>query len=551
MSDDPSGSELSAAGAPPEWFKAALDSMIDLVGIRRAMRDDAGAIVDFEIVYTNAPSHGAVEVAEDRPVGSRLTDLDPATRELVARYAEVVETGEPLSISDYRFEHVVDGATVVRWYAVQVTKFGDGVIIVSRDVTGLEEERRQIEDLNRQLGAAQRLAHVGFFTVDPATDAIWFSDELRAIFGIEPDVVLPSRDELVRDAFEPSERDVIDAAQRQLETTGTALAFEASVHRPDSTRRDLLIHLEIGEGESGGPGGDPLILGTAQDITALRSIERDRDRAERDLEGQRALIDQFQAATLAPVPSIPGIRLESAYYPAARHERFGGDWYDVFSVDDESVMLVVGDVAGHGIEAVAAMAQLRNVLRAYAFEARDPAAALDRLDAFARASDVDEFATVCCARYDLRRRVLTWAHAGHPPPVLATVSGSVLLERPGRPPIGVDFPRPTPQHEVAVAPGAAVVLYTDGLVEVRGASIDEGLERLAEEAAVLVGRAGPMCRRLRDALVADRSDDDICLLTMRTDAVEPVDLDLTAEPVATAPPVGAGTDADGRPRAVR
>src|SRR5688572_26387695 len=74
MSDDPTGSELSAAGAPPEWFKAALDSMIDLVGIRRAVRDDAGSIVDFEIVYTNAASHGAVEVAEDRPVGSRLTD---------------------------------------------------------------------------------------------------------------------------------------------------------------------------------------------------------------------------------------------------------------------------------------------------------------------------------------------------------------------------------------------------------------------------------------------------------------------------------------------
>ena len=299
--------------------------------------------------------------------------------------------------------------------------------------------------------------------------------------------VLPSRDQLVRSAFDPSERDAIDAAQRELEATGAAVAFETTVQRADGGRRDLLIHLDAIDRSR----DDAVMLGTAQDVTALRATERDRDSARDRLESQRALIDQFQAATLAPVPEIDGVRVESAYYPAARDERFGGDWYDVFALDEDTVMLVVGDVAGHGIEAVAAMAQLRNVLRAYAFEARQPAATLDRLSAFAAASDVEDFATVCCATYDLRRRIFTWAHAGHPPPVLAHGSSSAILERPGRPPIGVPFPAPTPQHEIEVAPDTTVLLYTDGLIERRDEPIDDGLARL-QGALVRARRPDPV-----------------------------------------------------------
>ena len=177
--------------------------------------------------------------------------------------------------------------------------------------------------------------------------------------------------------------------------------------------------------------------------------------------------------------------------------------------------VAVGDVGGHGIAAVATMAQLRNALRAYAFEGARPAEVLARLDDYVVKSGVADLATVLYGTFDLRSHELCWSHAGHPPPLLVPRAGPVeVLSVPGQRPVGF-FDRVVPgiEHTVLVPDGALLVLYTDGLIERRGESLDDGIARLGQAAVTLAGRTVGTCRRLRDRCVPDDHEDDVCILT--------------------------------------
>ncbi len=513
----PTASPSDAGPAsPPEWFRDALDSMLDLVGVQRAVRDETGRIVDFEVVYTNEKTPAVAEIAVERLTGARLRDLYPGIEPIIEQYARVVETGEPLSIEEMPYDDDVDGHRVSGWFALQVARFGDGVIVVSRNVSEAVESRRLIEETSRRFEAAQELAHIGIFTLDLATDRVWFSDELRRIFELPPEGPLPSRDELLRLLFDPDERDLIDAMQLEAEASDRGVVFETSV-RLGRNHRTLLVHLdrELEDGEV------VALWGTAQDVTRLRQLETQRDAAEDRLRGQRQLIDQFQAATLAPVPPVEGLTIEAAYYPASGQGQahFGGDWYDVFAIDANTVGVAVGDVTGHGIEAVASMAQLRNALRAYAYRAETASDILMLLNDFAVRSDMTQFATVLCGLYTIADHTLRWARAGHPPPVLVDGGGARVLELPGHTPIGIiSDPLVLADVETTLEPGSLLVLYTDGLVERRDEIIDVGFGRLQEAAASLAVHPGPICRRLRTLVGTTTAEDDICLLTIRRDA---------------------------------
>jgi PAS domain S-box-containing protein len=501
------------AEAVPAWFRNALDTMLDLVGIQRAVRDDEGRIIDFEVVYTN---RGAVDVAgrtAEHLTGTRLRDLYPNIGPIVDHYARVVESGEPMSVDELPYEDQIDGRAVSGFFALQVARFGDGVLVVSRDVSEAVRNRRLLESSNRRLESAQTLAHVGVFTVDEASEAVWFSDELRRIFGFGPHDTLPGRDELVRTMFTSTQRDTIDEAQRVVEDRGLAVVFETVIERPDGDTRSLLVHVER-EVVDGVPTG---LWGTAQDITALRATQDRLDEAQVRLGSQRDLIDQFQAATLAALPTVPGVSIDAGYYPAVGASRLGGDWYDAFLVDEHTLGLAVGDVSGHGIPAVATMAQLRNVLRAYAYEGSAPAEVLARLNLYVVQSRVGDLATVLYGTYDLRTRVFRWSHAGHPPPVLVSATGAAEVHlAPGQRPVGFFESTATDlEHELTVPLGGQLVLYTDGLIERRGESLDVGLERLRAAAGALVGRSAGTCRRLRDLCVEDDHEDDVCILTLR------------------------------------
>jgi len=128
-----------------------------------------------------------------------------------------------------------------------------------------------------------------------------------------------------------------------------------------------------------------------------------------------AAADDLQRAMLPrSLPEVPGWRVDAHYAPAGAG-RVGGDWYDAFRIGPDCLALVIGDVAGHGLEAASDMAQLRNALRAYLLDGPEPADALERLDRLMAELMPDSVATVACVVVDLERAVARVAHAGHPP----------------------------------------------------------------------------------------------------------------------------------------
>lgn len=256
-------------------------------------------------------------------------------------------------------------------------------------------------------------------------------------------------------------------------------------------------------------------LASSRDITRQVLAEEERLRTELEAARSRQAVELLQRAALpVALPVVAGIELGARYAPAARTQPVGGDWYDAFALGPGRIGLVIADVAGHGPDAAAAMVQVRNVVRALAFEHEAPAEVLGRADAvLARMVEQDLYATCCYAVVDADRRTATWARAGHLPPVLLGTDARPL-ETAGGPPLGVQPGPAFPAATRTFDPGSGLVLFTDGLVEVRGSSLDDGLERLAQRIAA---GADLHPQVLADALVdqVEGPTDDLAVLVLR------------------------------------
>jgi hypothetical protein len=215
------------------------------------------------------------------------------------------------------------------------------------------------------------------------------------------------------------------------------------------------------------------------------------------------------------LPRLPGIELAARYVPGLGGREVGGDFYLGHPLEDGRLLLVIGDVMGHGTQAAARMGQLRAVLAAYAYDGEAPDRVLAHLSVRAPALLDVPMATVLAAIYDPAARVLTFALAGHLPPLLAPLDAppAFIAAKPG-PPLGAgvsDYERFT----APIPPGSTVVLYTDGLVEDRRRRIDVGLERLRQ--ALVDVRLPPeaVCDHvLRELERVEGAEDDVALLVM-------------------------------------
>jgi GAF domain-containing protein/anti-sigma regulatory factor (Ser/Thr protein kinase) len=216
-----------------------------------------------------------------------------------------------------------------------------------------------------------------------------------------------------------------------------------------------------------------------------------------------------------------GLSAAARYLPGARGTQVGGDWYDLLEVDGRLV-LVVGDVVGRGVEAAALMGQLRATVRAYAIDGHGPAAILSRLDRVVLSLTGLHFTTCVVGVLDQQAGTLCLASAGHLPPVLACPDGGVTVVEldPGLP-LGVgggEFVEQT----VDLVPGSLVLLYTDGLVETRECSVDEGLARLVAALAQPISSAEHACDLALGAIDRGGSDDDTAVLALLLDPPEGV-----------------------------
>jgi GAF domain-containing protein len=248
----------------------------------------------------------------------------------------------------------------------------------------------------------------------------------------------------------------------------------------------------------------------------------------RRFEHNRDIAETLQRALLTDLPTTPGLRLAARYLPATRGLNIGGDWYDAFRQPDGSLITVIGDVTGHGLHAAVMMSQLRTALRAYAVDGGTPGELLTRLHTFLHHLQPDLYATAVIARFHPEDPTLTWAAAGHPPPVLRTPDGGVhtLDAKPGAM-LGIPLHQEIPDHSVPLPPGSTLALYTDGLVERRAQGIDPGIDRLAD---ALAGCApgdldedleGSADRLLHPLLHDSEHDDDVCLLLCHVHSATP------------------------------
>jgi serine phosphatase RsbU (regulator of sigma subunit)/anti-sigma regulatory factor (Ser/Thr protein kinase)/uncharacterized protein YigA (DUF484 family) len=209
------------------------------------------------------------------------------------------------------------------------------------------------------------------------------------------------------------------------------------------------------------------------------------------------------------------VDVDGRYLPATRGVHVGGDWYDIVDRPDGTVAFAVGDIAGHGLQAAAAMGQVRSAWRALALSMTEPNAILTSLDRFAGGVDGAFFSTILTLLLDPSRGELRYASAGHPPALVIEPDGSTRFLEGGRSvPLGLPFDLPRPQAQDRLGPGSILVVYTDGLVERREEPLDRGLERLAEMASrVRGGSLTEIADGLLEIVAEDRHD-DVALLTI-------------------------------------
>ncbi|MFJ7071739.1 SpoIIE family protein phosphatase [Streptomyces sp. NPDC098781] len=249
---------------------------------------------------------------------------------------------------------------------------------------------------------------------------------------------------------------------------------------------------------------DDLVARAALNIDNARMYGRERDAA---LTLQRSLMNPS-------LPAVNGLEITARYLPAGDHE-VGGDWFDAIALSGGRTALVIGDVMGHGIHAAAVMGQLRTAVRTLARRDTPPDEVLPALDAAVADLGENEMATCLYAVHDPTTGDCLIASAGHPPPVVADVRGTVaFLDGAAGPPLGVGRQGCEVQR-VKLRPESLLVIYTDGLIENRGTDLDQGMRRLAQALRHPGRPLDQVCDGLLAHVLPEVADDDVAVLLAR------------------------------------
>lgn len=390
--------------------------------------------------------------------------------------------------------------------------------------------RRTRDELQRSrelLDQAQRLASVGSWELDLATGDIHGSEEFLRQMGMSAAELLdPAARADVDARLHPDDRGLVEAAMAAA-IAGEPLDYEVRVYQHDGTLR---VFHTIGELERDAVGAPVRLRGSNQDVTEQRRAEQALAAASGLQEAaarEHRIADELQRSLMPPLTFDPEhLEVATYYRPGVAGTQVGGDWYDVIELGADRTALVMGDVMGRGVPAAAVMGQLRAAVRAYARLDLPPADVLEFLDGVVRDLSEDQIVTVVYAVYDPGERSLTYANAGHLPPLLLLPGGTVRHLTVSGPPLGTG-PLTLTEERVELPVGALLTLYTDGLVEHRDRDLDTGIDALAEHVSTITGPvaggsagelAGPLADvpdRLVAALLPDGPDDDITVLLAR------------------------------------
>ncbi len=479
----------------------------------------------------------------------------------LARYPEGAATtgelgfGARAALPICTAEGALIGAIVHAWPGPRT--FGStlrSALTTISDMAGQAIERaRLVEQIRRHAARSSALAELAELlatarTSDDVADVV-SHHAARVIGSDSADVALldpASGRLLVRQDLDvaPTQRDryrevPLDASQPHVDAVrdGGLLVFEdldtyeaRYPHLVDDLKAQgrsscAIVALPDSRGEPLGAIGFAWTERTRIDDDARAALEGVADLCARALEragmsdAEHRLVKTLQENVLAPLPPMAGIDTAARHLPAARHIGMGGDWYQGIELDDHRYAVIVGDVAGHGLTAVGEMAQLRAVTGALVMLGVPLQEVFRQATTLLRSADHMVTATAVVAVVDTSAETVAYVSAGHPPPLLRTPDGSVLLLTDGRQPLlGVPAEAAVAVGSRTFGDGSTLILYTDGLVERRGEPLDESIERLrrgVEERTDAGGTADELASQLLATHVEDRDpDDDVAIVVV-------------------------------------
>jgi anti-sigma regulatory factor (Ser/Thr protein kinase) len=284
------------------------------------------------------------------------------------------------------------------------------------------------------------------------------------------------------------------------------------------------------------PAVGPATVDLAEELARRASIAVENARL---FARQRTVSETLQQSLLPEsLPDIPGLTAAARYVPGGPDVDIGGDWYDIMQLPGAGIGLALGDVVGRGERAAALMGQLRNAVRAYAFEGRTPAEVMDHVNGLLLEAGSEHMATLVFGILDSETGEFRYVNAGHPPPLLLTPTGTArFLDNGNGPPVGS---LPTARYAEAserLEPAETLLLYTDGLVEDRTTPLEEGLNRLRDAAEEGPADLEMFCSHIMRSVVGTTPcDDDVALLAVQLVPLEDrLYLRVPAQPGALAP----------------
>jgi len=512
--------ELCAYTLDTRELRPAADVLGELVDFLDGLHDPAVLLTpcldggDFRIHHANVRFADPGGRPRSRIVGTRLLETYPLAAEesgLLDKIQRVYATGEPFRADSMAVTTLVDQVPLTVLADVSVTRFAGNVLLILR----MQDDAAKLAVL---LQHAQRLGRIGGFEENVVTGAITWNIELFALYGLPPNAAPLSLHDLAVHAHPddaPSIGRFLRAVLHHKRPSSTAFRLQ----RSDGVARHIRV---VAEPVVDGRGELVAVRGAYQDVSSQHwtevALAATRDRlaeSEQQAMERNRLALQLQHAIMPPAKGpidMPGLRAAVRYRPAEKEHLVGGDWYDAVALPTGEVLLCVGDVAGHGIDAATGMVSLRNALRGLAATGAGPAQLLTWLNLVAYHLTDHVTATAVAAVYDPAHRKLRWARAGHLPPIvrhrdgtattLPLIRGSLL---------GAVRDVQYEEDELQLAGGDILLIYTDGLIERRDRPVQDSVSRLVTLVDGHDGGLEHQLDRLLTYSTAD-TDDDTCVV---------------------------------------
>jgi serine phosphatase RsbU (regulator of sigma subunit)/PAS domain-containing protein len=506
LSYAPVGSTVLSPGI---WV--ALDELCESALVVRPLRDAAGAVTDFQVVYL---SPGYVDPAGRRRAelaGLTLLAAYPASTcgdGLFAMAERVLASGHAEHVPPGTVSTLTGDADAVQVAGVRAAPFFAGVAFTWRPVG-------EAERLGGMLDHVQRLGRIGAWEEDLAAGAVHWTESAFALFGLDPRHAAAIPVASLHSFVMAADRALVKRFQQSLLHGREAAVVVFRIVRPGATAiRQIRVVAE--------PvlAGDEVVglRGAFQDVSAhyhtqvaLAATQDQLADSELRAEQEQQLALRLQRAIMPedePLLETAGVEVAVRYRPAEQGHLVAGDWYDALLLPagnppegrppvppegppdgrsqayraGQELLLVVGDITGHGIDAVTGMIAARNALRGLAATGAGPADLLRYLNYAACHLTEGIAGTVVCGRYDPETRALRWARAGHLPPILVRDGTAEMLPLPGGIMLGLDPDAEYEEATLQMRSADTLLLFTDGLIERRAGSITDALRDLAAAA---------------------------------------------------------------------